>query len=67
MEMLEICIKAVRSCFSFNRPWRVHARICQFPSSTFTRQKSSRKNSERSKVVFMRPEYKILGCEYGML
>lgn len=67
IEMMKSCVKAIKSCFSFNRPWRTTARICQFPCSTFTRQKTSRKNLERLKVVYLRPEYAILGCEYGML
>ena len=67
IETLKNCTRALKSSFSLNRPWRVTARICQFPASTFTKQKSSRKNSERSKVIFIRPEYIILGCEYGML
>jgi hypothetical protein len=67
IETMENCIKAIKSCFSLNRPWRTTARICQFPCSTFTRQKTSRKNLELSKVVYLKPEYTILGCEYGML
>lgn len=66
-EILSNCIIAIRSCFSFNRPWRIAVRICQFPSSTFTRQKISRKNIEIAKVEFLKPEYEILGNEYGML
>ena len=66
-EMADRCLRALKSCYSINRPWRVTARICQFPASTFTRQKLSSKNSERSKVIFLKPEYEILGNEYGML
>ncbi len=47
----------IKSCFYLNRPWRVTERICQFPVSTFTRQKTSRKNSERAKVKFITSEY----------
>ena len=65
-KMLETCITAIKSCFSFNRPWRIAMRICQFPPSIFIRQKISRKNNERTKVIFLKPEYKILGNEYGM-
>lgn len=67
MNILRDCIKVIKSCFSINRPWRTAARITQFPPSTFTRQKTSTKNSELSKILFLRPEYEILGCEYGML
>lgn len=65
--ILRNCIIAIKSCFSFNRPWRIAVRICQFPSSTFTRQKTSRENNERAKVEFLKPEYEILGNEYGIL
>jgi hypothetical protein len=67
IRILKNCIIAIKSCFSINRPWRIAARICQFPCSTFTRQKTSRNNSELTKVVFLTPEYEILGNEYGML
>lgn len=64
---LKLCIKALKSCYSICRPWRVFPRICQFPASTFTRQKTSRKNSELEKVEFLAREYKKLGVKYGML
>ncbi|MCF6298062.1 MAG: transposase [Flavobacteriaceae bacterium] len=67
IKTMNSCIKAIKSCFSINRPWRTTVRICQFPCSTFTKQKTSRKNSELAKVVYLKPEYTILGCEYGML
>jgi len=64
---LKLCIKALKSCYSICRPWRIFPRICQFPSSIFTRQKTSRENSERKKVEFLAKEYKKLGLKYGML
>ena len=64
---LNLCIKALKSCYSICRPWRVFPRICQFPSSVFTRQKTSRKNSELKKIKFLAKEYKKLGVKYGML
>lgn len=66
-DLLNRCVKAIASCYSINKPWRTCPRICQFPSSVFTRQKTSAKNEEHQKVKFLKPEYEILGNEYGML
>lgn len=65
--ILKLCLKSIRACYSIFRPWRVCPRICQFPSSVFTRQKTSVENAEFQKVIFLKPEYEILGNEYGML
>ncbi len=65
--ILKRCVKAIASCYSINRPWRTCPRICQFPASVFTRQKTSTKNKEHQKVEFLKPEYEILGREYSML
>lgn len=65
--MLELCLKSIEDCYSINRPWRTSPRICQFPASVFTRQKTSAKNTELQKVGFLKPEYEVLGNEYGML
>ena len=64
---LILCIKALKSCYSICRPWRVFPRVCQFPASAFTRQTASRKNSELEKVEFLAGEYKKLGVKYGMI
>lgn len=65
--ILKLCLKSIRACYSIHRPWRTCPRICQFPSSVFTRQKTSAKNTEFQKVRFLKPEYVLLGNEYGML
>jgi hypothetical protein len=64
---LKLCLKSIEACYSIFRPWRTCPRICQFPSSLFTRQKTSAKNTELRKVRFLKQEYEILGNEYGML
>ena len=65
--ILKLCLKSIKACYSIHRPWRTSPRICQFPSSVFTRQKTSTKNTEFQKVKFLKPEYELLGNEYGIL
>lgn len=60
-------LKALRQCFFLYVPWRIRPRICQFPSSLFTRQKTSARKREFAKCAAIKEELKILGVKYGQL
>ena len=60
-------LKAIRSCCFIYDPWRTRPKICQFPSSTFTRCKSTEKEAEFAKCEAVRKDMILLGMKYGQI
>jgi len=60
-------LKAIRSCCFLYDPWRTRPRICQFPSSVFTRCKSTEKEAEFAKCEAIRGDMRLLGMKYGQI
>jgi IS4 transposase len=60
-------LRAMRNCWFLYEPWRVRPRICQFPASVFTRQKSTAKNAEYEKCEAIREDMHLLGIKYGQI
>ena len=64
---LERCMKAMRNCWFLYEPWRVRPKIRQFPSSIFTRCKSTQIKEEFRKCEAVKEDMVLLGIAYGML
>ena len=60
-------MKAMRNCWFLYEPWRIRPKICQFPSSVFTRCKSTQKEEEFRKCAAVKDDMILLGIAYGML
>ena len=60
-------LKAMRNCWFVYEPWRVRPRICQFPPSTFVRQKSTAQREEIAKCDATREDMRLLGISYGQI
>lgn len=60
-------LKAIRACSFIYDPWRVRPKICQFPASTFTRRKSTERQSEVDKAQAIAHDMRILGKKYGQI
>ncbi len=60
-------LKAIRSCCFVYDPWRTRPEICQFPSSVFTRCKSTEKEAEFAKCEAIRRDMRLLGIKYGQI
>ena len=48
-----------------HHPWRVKPRICQFPASVFTRQKSTKQKEEICKCLYIKNDLVDIGRQYG--
>ena len=64
---LQRCVKAMRNCWFLYEPWRIRPKICQFPSSVFTRCKSTQVEEEFKKCEAVKGDMILLGIAYGML
>ncbi len=62
-----IRLEAIRSCCFVYDPWRTRPKICQFPSSVFTRCKSTEKEAEFAKCEAIRTDMRLLGMKYGQI
>jgi len=60
-------LTAVRNCSFLYEPWRVRPRICQFPPSTFVRQKATAQKAELEKCEAIREDMHLLGIKYGQI
>jgi len=60
-------LKAIRSCCFLYDPWRTRPKICQFPSSVFTRCKSTEKEAEFAKCEAIRSDMRLLGKKYDQI
>lgn len=60
-------LQAMRNCWFLYEPWRVRPRICQFPPSTFVRQKSTAQQEEFKKCEAIREDMRLLGIRYGQI
>ncbi len=60
-------LRAMRGCCFLYDPWRVRPRICQFPSSIFTRCKSTEHQAELEKAEAIRSDMRLLGIRYGQI
>jgi len=60
-------LKVMKQCWFFYQPWRIRPRICQFPSSVFTRQKSTAIKDEFEKCDAIKNDMRILGMKYGQI
>ena len=60
-------LQAMKNCWFRYQPWRVRPKICQFPTSTFTRCKSTERKAEFEKCDVIKNDMKILGIQYGQI
>jgi len=60
-------LRAMRHCWFLYEPWRVRPKICQFPSSVFTRCKSTERKAEFERCEAIRNDMRILGIKYGQI
>ena len=60
-------LAAMRRCTFLYEPWRVRPRICQFPPSTFVRQKATAQKVELEKCEAIREDMRLLGIRYGQI
>ena len=60
-------LRAMANCWFLYEPWRVKPRICQFPPSTFVRQKSTAQKAEVEKCNAIRDDMRLLGIKYGQI
>jgi len=60
-------LRAIRACCFLYDPWRTRPKICQFPSSVFTRCKSTEKEKEFAKCEAIRKDMRLLGMKYGQI
>lgn len=59
--------QAMRNCWFLYEPWRVRPRICQFPPSTFVRQKSTAQQAEYDRCQAVCEDMRLLGISYGQI
>lgn len=64
---LQRCVKAMRNCWFLYEPWRIRPKICQFPSSVFTRCKSTQREEEFRRCEAVKEDMILLGIAYGMI
>lgn len=60
-------LRAMRNCWFLYEPWRVRPRICQFPPSTFVRQKAAAQKAELGRCDAVREDMRLLGIRYGQV
>lgn len=60
-------LRAMRNCWFLYDPWRVRPRICQFPPSTFVRQKANAQKAELERCDAIREDMRLLGIRYGQI
>ncbi len=60
-------LAAIRSCTFLYDPWRTRPKVCQFPSSVFTRCKSTEKEAEFARCEAIRKDMRLLGMKYGQI
>ena len=60
-------LQAMRNCWFLYEPWRVRPRICQFPPSTFVRQKSTAQQAEYDRCQAVCEDMRLLGICYGQI
>jgi len=64
---LQRCMKAMHNCWFLYEPWRIRPKICQFPSSVFTRCKLTQKEEEFRRCEAVKEDMILLGIAYGMI
>ena len=60
-------LTAMPNCWFLYEPWRVRPRICQFPPSTFVRQKATARREELERCDAIRKDMHLLGISYGQI